>query len=631
MQDRLLDLLATTPNLAADDLLLEALRHGDPNEQNRALDVILTRRTARGTGGVLNLLPTLPTAIRQRVLADLRPFESALRDAARSGEPDGRIGALGLIVEGAAGRLAALAGENVSHADAAVATAAADALDDLSRQVADAAGQLRREEGDAALYDWLIESRDAVAAAASRTLAGYGGPHAATLVDALLRTCDGPGGGAMGVLSAVRHGGKERLRRRLEESPAADGVGAFLAAAAQGHLRGTVGPTLGRIEGAARGDLFERAHWLREAGLARAVASVGLAAAWEGEEVATPPKGGALAGVGRAADWVAAGRVEVGAGEAVFRGLLRLAEGAEEAAVAGRLRVVRALSGRAESAALLAELVDDEDERVARSAARALMRLDPPGLEATLLKKLPAAGPTVRRVIGRRAGRGAFEAFWERRGRMPAATRAAAGAALLKLLPDVGPRLRRKMLVGPPASRVEALAMGEELRLIGPLRDAVAALCRHEDARVRSRAVAALGRLGEPSAEVRRALDDPDGRVRSNAIEASVGAEAAVDHLLPLLESRTGSAVGRERANAIRALGRLRAPAAAERLTAMLRDARPDHRLSAMWALRQVGWWRLLGEVSGIARDDPDPRARRYAASMLKGVAGEMREGRKSA
>ena len=65
----------------------------------------------------------------------------------------------------------------------------------------------------------------------------------------------------------------------------------------------------------------------------------------------------------------------------------------------------------------------------------------------------------------------------------------------------------------------------------------------------------------------------------------------------------------------------------------MLRDPRSEHRISAMWALRQIGWWQLLGEVGRLARSDADLRVRRYALSVLRSIAdlaqaGQGREDR---
>ncbi len=60
---------------------------------------------------------------------------------------------------------------------------------------------------------------------------------------------------------------------------------------------------------------------------------------------------------------------------------------------------------------------------------------------------------------------------------------------------------------------------------------------------------------------------------------------------------------------------------AAGQLIQMLRDSRPEHRISALWTLRQIGWWQMLNEVGRLAKEDGNQKVRRYALGVLKGVA----------
>jgi hypothetical protein len=50
----------------------------------------------------------------------------------------------------------------------------------------------------------------------------------------------------------------------------------------------------------------------------------------------------------------------------------------------------------------------------------------------------------------------------------------------------------------------------------------------------------------------------------------------------------------------------------------MLKDPRGEHRISALWALREIGWWRLVKEVAQLAKVDDDLKVRRYAMGVLK-------------
>ena len=104
-----------------------------------------------------------------------------------------------------------------------------------------------------------------------------------------------------------------------------------------------------------------------------------------------------------------------------------------------------------------------------------------------------------------------------------------------------------------------------------------------------------------PDVLVDRLVNDTDARVRANTIEVL---EGGATRIVPLLAQRARAANSRERANAIKALhedgvGTLTGP-----LLMMLRDSRGEHRISAMWALRQIGWWQLLDEVGRLAKSD---------------------------
>jgi len=152
------------------------------------------------------------------------------------------------------------------------------------------------------------------------------------------------------------------------------------------------------------------------------------------------------------------------------------------------------------------------------------------------------------------------------------------------------------------------------------------------NAKLRSKAVAVLGELGEVPSDVvlERVLNDTDARVRANAIE--VIENKAKAGYVPLLaeRARANTFSSRERANAIKALHRMKVRQATQALHAMLQDPRPEHRISAMWALRQIGWWQLLNEVGRLAKEDQNLRVRRYALAVLRTVAGMLRQNKPS-
>ena len=93
-----------------------------------------------------------------------------------------------------------------------------------------------------------------------------------------------------------------------------------------------------------------------------------------------------------------------------------------------------------------------------------------------------------------------------------------------------------------------------------------------------------------------------------------------------VLEKALNDGDPRVRANAIKAMSRMKVATASTQLLAMLRDPRPEHKISALWTLRQIGWWRLLNEVGRLAKADDNLRVRRYALGVLKNVAETVQQ-----
>jgi HEAT repeat protein len=291
--------------------------------------------------------------------------------------------------------------------------------------------------------------------------------------------------------------------------------------------------------------------------------------------------------------------------------------------VAGRLRLLRVAMRRkkTDGVQFLRFMLADADERLMRMAAREIVRRRPADFENMLLQLMTNAPQSVRRVVSRSIGHVGFEQFWDRFDRLDRTTRKQAGRAMLKILPDATQRLSRRLSSGPVDGRLKALQITQELGLAESLRDAVTALAAHPHPKVRSKAVGVLGDIPGASIDVlmERVLNDTDSRVRANAIEVL---EVRRDiQFVPLLAARAKHSQNRERANAIKALHTMKVGHAGPQLLEMLRDPRPEHRISAMWALKQIGWWKLLREVGNIAKQDANLRARRYAVSVLKGVA----------
>ena len=299
----------------------------------------------------------------------------------------------------------------------------------------------------------------------------------------------------------------------------------------------------------------------------------------------------------------------------------------------GRLRLLRIACRHIVSASvlLIRELLRDSDERLARLAVREIIRRRPADYENILLQMMTNAPDSVRRLIGRAVGQSGFDSYWERFDNLDTGTRQTAGKAMIKLLPTTVERLSRLLSGGSLPDRLKAMQITQELGLSQELHTTLLQLATDANAKLRSRAVTLLGNTadGLPEPLIGQVLNDPDARVRANAIEAIDQREDP--QYLAVLSRMARSRHNRERANAIKALHGMRVGTASQQLIAMLRDVRPEHRISAMWALRQVGLWQLLREVARLAKTDGDVRVRRYAVSVIRSIAASAEEKKESA
>lgn len=648
MLDRVINALVLSQNGAADAVLLEALRVGVEPEQRRVLSALLRRRTVRGLSGVARHYDRLPENLQHHVLRNIKLFHPALRECGRSDDLQLRLAALKLIALGRQGKLAYVLSENLHAGDDTVSKAATEALVALARWVSTGTHALQRgevtdawlaaggsaDEADSdtpspavtergALYRDLMEQRPEIEAVVARAMDVHRGRHGQDLLRAALLLCDWPGSRTLAILKTAKHGGQSPMVRRLQQPPAGEHVEAFLLGASHGQLRSHFGVAFSHVAEAPVLDaLLRKTHWLKDHQLQLCVHQVTRGVWWEEGELVRdverrPPEESARIG-----EWIAASGVhDVTQDERLEK--LR-AYSIHKDSFEARLALLRVAARRKKNAsvALLQAFLGDGDERLVRLAAREIVRRRPPDFETILLQRMTTAPPSVRRVIARAIGQAGFEHFWQRFDRLERPVRRQAGRAMLKILPDALPRLQRRLADGPVEQRVKAMQVVQELGVAEELRDALVQLCTDPNPRLRSKAVSVLGSVASVPADVLvdRLVNDADARVRANTIEAL---EAKGDRqFVPVLTQRArDAATGRERANAVKALHGMKVSTASSQLLLMLRDERPEHRISALWALRQIGWWQLLGEVGRLAKEDGNLKVRRYALAVLRGVA----------
>jgi HEAT repeat protein len=629
MLDRLLESLVASQNEAADDCLLEALRLGSASEQHRALDALLRRKTPTGAFGMLRAFESWSHELRLTFLQRCGELYHLLPDAGRHDDTGLRVAAMKAIALGRIGKLSYVLTENLHHPDETVSGAAVDALVSLSRHIASEtrrlqSGKLEADERHTECKR-LLDIRPDIEAAVFRGLDVHKGTKSSELLRAALLLADHPGSKTLAVLSTSRHGGVSPMVKRLQQAPDAEHVDAFLLGATHGQLRSQYSLAFAHIEnGPALDALLRRSHYLKDSRLELCMRQVTRGAWWSDASLAKDLARRDAAENARIADWIGSS----GTHDVVQDERLTRVHEAVNGDLSARLRLLRTVLRRPRGASLtlVRRFLDDTDETLQRIAAREIVRRKPAD-QSTVLLGLMKTGPiSVRRVASRAISAGAFDNYYDRFDKLDAETRVRAGKAVLKLLPDAIHRLRRKLITGPVDDRLKGLQVVQELGVADTVREAILPLVVHENPRLRSKAVAVVGTTTEgiPEELLEKALADSDARVRANAIEV-LESRSRQDYV-SLLAGRVRSSDNRERANAIKALHALKVSAAAPQLLLMLRDGRSEHRISAMWAARHMGVYRLLEEIAQLARTEDDPKVRRYALASIRVAAEKVRK-----
>ena len=660
--DQVIAALVKSANGAADDVLLEAVRVGSPAEAARALGALFQRRTDAALAGIVGRYADLPAELRPLVAERVEQLDQAVRDAARGGDADERRSAIKLVGDSRQATLATLLAENLRHADATVAIAAAAALVGFAEWAAAGVRSLQRGDeatvGPASFYAELTRDRADIEQAVTRAVEQQrerpaGDRVMSDVLRAAVLMCDHPGSRLVAMLRGPRHAGQAVLARKVSGTPSSDGVDAFLVAASHGGQRSTFANSFARIADAPTLDgLLRRTHWIKEHQVATCLTLVSRGAWWTDAELARDTAARAGDDVARVGRWIAASGTDAGVQDERLVGLRARLLAVEPENVAARCELFRVAAGRPWGApvGLIAAFLDDPDEQLARMAVREIHRrrrrqdgAEPPRVDgrvavdaaALLLPKLATATGSARRVAARAVGQAAFEQFWANYDQMDGNRRRQAGRGLLKLLPDLPARIVRRLAAAgvnaPVFDRLKTLQMVADLGLAPQAAGVLIRMCGDPSPRVRSKAVALLRDVPAVSLDVlvERLLNDPDARVRANAVEVlderSTGREQISASFVPTLVQRARTGSNRERANAIRALHRLRMADVAEALRHMLADPRVEHRISGLWAVRETGFWNLAGPVGQMAKGDVDPKVRQYAMTVLRAASELLR------
>jgi hypothetical protein len=660
--DRLINALVESKNESADDALLEAAQLGNTAERTLAVQTLFRRNTTHGLTGLIGIYSKLPGSMQTLVLKNVRMLHHAIREAGRSDRTDLRLSAMKLIALGRQGKLAYVLSENLHNPDEILSKAAVEALVALARWVSSETRKLQKFDIDVppdepslqdpeevlpsafsavpqirrsipSIYQEVLAERPEIEQAVARALDSHRGKHAMDLVGAGMLLADWPGSRTLAILHTSKHGGQTGMLRKLQQTPSAEAVDAFLLSASHGGLRAHFGSIFAHLEEAPALDaLLRRTHWLKDHALQTCMHLVTRGTWLSDSELIRDISRRDSNGTALIGEWIAAsGAQDVVQDERLDR-LRAHALSVDPGNLGARLRLLRiACRRRPTPAHLLRSFLNDSDERMVRMATREIVRRRPADYENALLQRLSSAPDSVRRLIGRAVGHSGFEQFFTRYAKLDKATRKQAGKAMLKLLPDSTIRLSRKLSAGPLEQRLLAMQMVQDLKLAEQMVEPLMVACGDASPRLRSRAVSLLADAHSmaPDRLIEQLLTDSDARVRANTIE--ILETRHPNEFITLLIQRARNGNNRERANAIKFMHKTRMNLFQASLHSMLNDPRSEHRISAMWALKQTGFWSLISEVGRMAKTDPEMKVRQYAVAVLRAASELIREQRQKA
>lgn len=610
---------------AVEDALLHAVDLSPSDEQQVLVEAIIDRNQPRGLAGIVGRYHNLASPLQARLREQADQLVAGIRAGVASNVRQTRMNALHLIAPGKFPALAHHAANAIGDVDRSLADLAADAL--LSfvlhyQSLEEVLPPKRSDSAERDRYATWADARRHVTGAVKMALGSYQTHQRPAVLECAVRLADELGEVIRPMIEQPAHPtGVVMQEMACTSSRLGRGAAAFFYLAlstptTRSRFATRVGltadPALAAelIARVARGDNPEVAKGLA---VVRGCAFMNTPGWWERlpDELAE-----------QTVRWIGA----IGADPAVKAGwLTHLAtDGSSPQRQAGFEQLCRWRT--AETTDALKQVVLRGDADQIRLGGEELRRRGCADIESLMVGRLAHPDSRVRELAREQVGKTTFEKFWSQYARLPDEVREFAAGKLRRIVPDLVERLADKMSDVDPAQRAQALRVAWRCGVLDALREHVLTCCGDADSRVRASAVKLLGELpGKQSESVAQAaLDDPDRRVRANAVEAleAQRSHTAAVALIGMLDDPDN----RIRANAIKALMAMDLATARDSLQSMLADPSPDHRLSALWVVEQVGWFRPAEQVLRLAQRDTDRRVRARALRALSELRRLYRE-----
>ncbi len=604
---RTFDLVGAAPNRAADTVLVSVLP--DLDEPLRALT--LSKLFARNDAGALSLLvrgfKKYDRHLRSLVLGRVRDLFEATRLTINSESADARLGAIDFIETSRSCRMAYLLSAALNRRCPRTVEAASHALTTLTRMVRDRRASPQRTQERARLSGDMQQLGEAL----NHALDGWHGHHRNEILVAAMMMSDVTEPALFKKASQTRSHMARAIAGVLRAEPSPHTAGFALRAlrhpdlrkAAADKINNTNNPEFVRC-------LLDEVWVTADPEAARACSAI-RKSAWLDDSHKTfanfdYPRAAA------AARLVSLSGLPQDQKMRLYARWISSPSAPLREAAAWQMASIQT----PEATASLESLLTSNDETLSTIGCLELTRRDP--------ARFPGPALQYRRKRVKFNRNESFldqvETYWGGFDALPPAEQKQTGQRLRRRDSERFDRIIEGKLAKPDAvQRIQALRVIRATEAARAFGERLYPLSHDPDERVRSLVVSILSDVEGVTAVriLRRALYDPDPRVQANAID--VISEDDVDRWKRELESKLDGMHHRVRANAVRILLRKRQRAAAETLLHMLADASPEHRISALWVVRELGLTTLMPRVREMAQKDSDAGVRERAADLVAG------------
>lgn len=587
-----------------------ALPTADPVATRLIVLTLLERHEAAGTIGLVEQFHRLPVDLKQTVVGQINHLDRPLREASKQDDVQVSLNVVQIVRQARTARLAYLVGHQLRHSGShTVRRAAADCLLDMA-----VVAKGKQPQGHAA--PWSNASKAYFLDVVDKALVQYASHQQPQVLLAMAALLPGSLPAVRTVLGDRRHAAVEPLRHLLEkpQSPhvrAALLVMVTIEAVAESALVGL----RAAFEGPKASDVVGSSYLLLHHRTRAAVAACRqpCVPADDGRSARTWPHE-SLRGLPR---WLAAWDLDPTLEVRLLNWVHTVPDAPARLAALRRLIELSGAGPGSSADEAVSRFCFDAAQCIGGVALRHLIRQRWSGLWHLLPQLINRGHARVRRIASAQLAPRGFERLWSTWPQLEPAQRLAAGRALIKIDPKFHHHLGRNLASGDRADVLRALAIMQTLNQGGLFEAALMTLTNHDDPNIASAAVKALDATASPKAHgaLQIALNHDDSRVRANAVEALEQARST-KHVLRL-SAMAQEEANRPRANAIKALMSLKFQDAMNALAKMLNDPRPEHRVSALWLVRQMGVVDLASDVAELAISDADDQVKTRAADVV--------------